>query len=106
MGVFRQILVAADLSEASAPAFRLALRLTKDQGATLTVVHVYPLPVAIYGMYPMAPPILEPSDQLQRAAESALRDWLRRIDPDTTTMTVVRDGIPATEILEQVKLSR
>jgi nucleotide-binding universal stress UspA family protein len=45
MGVFKNVVLASDFSEASAAAVELAIAIVRQDGAALTVVHVCELPV-------------------------------------------------------------
>ena len=46
MGSFERILLATDLSPASAPAFDIAVRIARENGARLLIAHVYRCPSA------------------------------------------------------------
>jgi nucleotide-binding universal stress UspA family protein len=62
MGVFKQVVLASDFSEASAGAVHLATSIARESGAALTVVHVSELPV-----FPEAIP---PADMLRSITEA------------------------------------
>jgi nucleotide-binding universal stress UspA family protein len=67
MGMFNRILVATDFSPASAPAVDEAVKLAREAGAELVLVHVYePLGAASFGGY-------IPSANLYDEIENALR---------------------------------
>jgi nucleotide-binding universal stress UspA family protein len=53
MSVFKHVLAATDLSDASAPALELAVSLAREAGARLTVVHACEIPVFPEGIPPV-----------------------------------------------------
>lgn len=53
MSVFKHVLAATDLSDASAPALELAVSIAREAGAQLTVVHACEIPVFPEGIPPV-----------------------------------------------------
>ncbi len=89
------ILHPTDFSKNSECAFQLATALARDYGAHLILLHVRPVPVAIYGYGEgMLPPDMD--------QEQDLRDELERIqvpDPNVWVSRRLEEGDPVTEIL-------
>jgi nucleotide-binding universal stress UspA family protein len=96
--------MATDLGEASEAAARVATSLARGQNASLSFLHVYVLPTTVYGAYPMLVSAV-PSDEVQKAAEGALAEWMRRFEGPAAHKSLVRPGDPADTILEEIKSS-
>ncbi len=97
MSTFHQLLVATDFQEASQRAVDLAVRLAKEQGAALTLLHVFEIPAWAYGAVDTAADLFTP---LQDAATEMLAKELARIRetlPEAKSM--LRSGRAAEETL-------
>jgi nucleotide-binding universal stress UspA family protein len=95
MSVFRHVLVATDLSDASTPAIDLAVSIARHGGAALTLVHACELPV-----FPEGTPPVDYVTPLTAAAGrrlDALLAGLRDRCPDARR--VLKVGPPWQEIL-------
>jgi len=95
MSVFKHVLVATDLSDASTPAIDLAISIARHGGAALTVVHACELPV-----FPEGIPPVDYVTPLTTAAGQRLDDLLvgvRGRCPDA--VRVLKVGSPWQEIL-------
>ena len=93
MTLYRTILMATDFSETSEDAFQEAVRLARDTGAVLRVVHVYQPPTAI--ALPFASvEIYETLDREAReGAARRLEPWIRRAaDRGVTATPLLRRG--------------
>jgi nucleotide-binding universal stress UspA family protein len=96
----RAILVAADFSGCSEDAFQVARALARDYGARLTMLHVA-----------TPPPFVTPGELQKLLAgpdgyRGALEDRLRQVypaAPPTAAQYLLRDGDPATEIVEAAR---
>ena len=90
---FRKIVATTDLSSESLSTVRYAIHLAKAQGASLTVLHVPPLPVTLY------PDTLVPIDltavagEIEEAARKQLDRWVKRYAGQLPIQAVVRRGI-------------
>jgi len=97
---FRRILLATDLSGASTPAFRTAVRLAKKDRAELVILHVVPgpTPVGIDGYVP--PKMYEEMERSMRAfAEKKLERLVRRgVQERVRVRTFVSKGRAQDEI--------
>lgn len=94
MLAIKNILYPTDFSKASEDAFRFAVSLARDYGATLTVLHVAEPPVVGYGEGPV------PFDPVQH--KEALRQRLHQLqahDPQVKVDWDLVEGHPTTEIL-------
>lgn len=104
---FTRILVPVDFSETSLHALRLAVKEARTHGAGLTLVHVGAVVWAgapgldIGGPTPI---LAQWNDEIAREHEAALRRVAREeVPPDLQVDCIVRDGVPATAILDAVK---
>jgi nucleotide-binding universal stress UspA family protein len=92
----RTILHPTDFSEHSQHAFRLACSLAREQGCSVTVLHVpEPPPFVSYGE-------MERSFQQPHGYKQELEEKLRQLKPPDTTVAAdyrLEEGDPATEIL-------
>jgi len=93
------LLVAVDFEEASRRAIDYAKQLAPPLGATLTLVHVYQLPVYTY---PGLDPAILPGfhHEVTVAAREAIEQLARAVDVQGA---LLREGDPATEILEAAR---
>ena len=104
--MFRKILVATDLTEASTPAVRAALELGRRFGAPVVALYVTEPPYTNRRWYaPFEPAETELLDTLRvRQREAAGRALERQVGEAETgqdrveVRTIVRDGIPADTI--------
>jgi nucleotide-binding universal stress UspA family protein len=94
MIAIRSILHPTDFSPRSEYAFRLACQLAKDHGATVTVLHVLPVPIAVFGNG-IVPP--EPENFREEMKEK-LRATASPV-PEVRLERMLVDGEPASEIL-------
>ena len=95
MSVFKHVLVATDLTEASAPAVELAISIARHLGAALTVVHACEVPLLPEGLPPVD--YVTPLTTAAGARLDALLDGLRPRCPDVRR--ALRIGPPWEEIL-------
>ena len=98
MLALRAILHPTDFSAHSRPALELACALARDHGGRLVLLHVHP-PEIVYGE--MAPIIEEPA--AVRAALKEELDLWRPTDRSVPTDCVLKEGNPATTIVETAK---
>jgi nucleotide-binding universal stress UspA family protein len=102
MKTFRHILVATDFSEASQPAVRLATELARQFGASLTLLHAFEYPRALYSEAALytgdfVEPVLED-------AETRMAEIVRGIDSDILEVEAkIRQGVPHEQILAAAK---
>ncbi len=99
MSTFSRIVVATDLAAPSAAAVDMAMRLARDEGAQLTLVHTFEVPVWAYAPYAMygGGDLVAP---VESAAQEALARELTRVRAVLPVATsVFRRGIPAVEIV-------
>jgi nucleotide-binding universal stress UspA family protein len=96
MGPFQNILVATDFGEASQRAEDVACELAAQFGAKLTLMHVWTVPTPAY-----AETITLPLEQIQRAAEEAMDNTVKRLRPKHAELrTIVVAGIPWRAIVD------
>jgi nucleotide-binding universal stress UspA family protein len=106
--MFRKLLIANDLSDASAQALRTGIELARLFGAAVDVVYVTMPPYAANHWY--VPHIGNDADMLQalsRREQEAARETLERTvaeatggEPGLAVTVAVKTGIPADVILE------
>ena len=109
MKLYRTILMASDLSPTSDDAFEEALRLAKEVGAELRILHVYepPMPVAL--PYPTAGlyDTFEQETQIREAAARTLERLIRRAgDRGVHATPLLRQGVPDYEITDAAARER
>src|SRR5260221_7481624 len=99
--MYRNILVAVDFSEPSKRALLMPSDLAREVGATLTILHVYQLPV-----YPLPDGVLLPTqtaitDLFERVNE-ALAGWMKEAESRGVAGVKTRsaDGAPWRAIVE------
>ena len=78
MALFRRILMATDLSPASDPAFEAAVRLARESGARLDVLHVYQVPTTVSVGYSPADVYFAYAVAERTDAETRLRELVSR----------------------------
>lgn len=101
MNTIKSILFATDFSAQAEAAFPLAVALARDYRARLIVAHVMPVPTVAYTVGNMA--LIEPEGS---AAE--IRERLKQFDPEDSriaTEFLVKEGDPATELLDMARKS-
>src|SRR5436853_254987 len=89
------ILHPTDFSDRSAYAFKVACALGRDYGARLVLLHVVPLPSAVYGEVVVMPPVDDDPQQLEEQFHR-----LQTADPTIHVEHRLIEGDPVTEILE------
>jgi nucleotide-binding universal stress UspA family protein len=96
----KRVVVATDFSDGSERALTVAVGYAKLLGATVDLVHVYPMPASgvmspVPGVVPMPPPPPDILDEIERRLD-ALGDKVRAagVDPLTTSL----EGKAADEI--------
>ena len=101
MTLYRTILMATDFSEASEGAFQEAVRLARDTGAALRVLHVYQPQTAVAMPFTTAE-IYETLDHEAREdAARRLEPWIRRAaDRGVAATPLLRRGLPGVEIVD------
>jgi len=102
MSTFKHILVPLDFGEPSRRALELAIELTQQFGAALTLVHVYEIPAMAYGG--LAPTAIDLVTPIMKAAQDELDRELtevRRRVP--TTKGILRSGVPWREIVAAIE---
>ncbi len=102
MGTFTNILVPIDFGEPSERALELAIELAKQNGAALTMLHVFDVPMSYPGMDLSPVDLLAP---IWAAAEKQLEDALAKVKtsiPEATQRTA--RGVPWREILATIEL--
>jgi nucleotide-binding universal stress UspA family protein len=102
----RPILLATDFSKASRPAFRYALRLAKETGAPLMIVHVFVPP--FLGGGEIFPRVYEEVvAQMRSEATRNLTRLLREAKKSGVTATAsLRHGVPHVEIARATRTRR
>jgi nucleotide-binding universal stress UspA family protein len=108
MKTFKNIIVATDFSESATNAYHYARQIASHLNASLTVMNVFELPVldpGVPNVYATMPSI----DELQKAAEKRLSNFIRETEDDSdTTMVASRVevkiqahiGFPADKLIE------
>lgn len=101
MTLYRTILMATDFSEASDDAFQEAVRLAREAGAVLRVLHVYQPPTTVAVPFATAE-IYESLDrEVRENAARRLEPWIRRaVDRGVTATPVLRQGLADLEIVD------
>lgn len=98
MPLFRTIAVATDLSDASAPALRLATRLASEQHARLVLVHVLEIPSYVYAGVMQSP--VDLVGPIEDAAKAELHEVFTRTKAEhSDTKSVLRRGVPSEQLL-------
>ncbi len=98
MQAFNHILAATDFSEPSQKAVQLATRLARNFKASLTLVHVFQYPRALYSESALyAGDLVEP---VLEDVESTMAQTVRSISRDIPqTSAKIRQGVPHEQIL-------
>ena len=104
MQPFKHILAATDLSEPSQKAVRLATQLARNFKASLTLVHVFEYPRALYSPAALyAGDLVEP---VLEEVEATMAQTLRSISRDIPQASAkIRQGVPYEQILAAAKES-
>jgi nucleotide-binding universal stress UspA family protein len=101
---FKKILMPTDFGAASDRALEVAVDFANKYDAQLLLLHVYPLPTAIYGMYAMTVPPSTLAADVEQAARVTLDQCLARITPRVANVeAVLRMGEPWDEIIRASK---
>ncbi len=99
MQPFAKIVVAVDFEAASQRAVDVAVAMSRASGASVTLLHVYALPIA-----PYAEGLVWPAADFEAAAKRALEREIARVaGPGTHVEGAVRCGGAADQIIEVVK---
>ncbi len=104
---FREILVPTDFSDTSRSALRLAVRMARDSGARLTVMHVGVVPhfyATELGMAgPAGPLFSQMTDEVNREQRRRLDQLCRdEVPEEVELVTLIRDGFAPEEVNAQV----
>ena len=103
MGLYGHILCALDFSPLAAAAFRAALELAREEGARLSLVHVYvPGTPLLPGERPAAAKGLSDRELVQRLRAYMERQYLAQAG-EVDCRLVLRRGHPSVEILAQLE---
>ena len=104
MQPFKHILAATDFSEPSQKAVRLATQLARNFKASLTLVHVFEYPRALYSPAALyAGDLVEP---VLEEVESTMEEMIRSISRDVPLVSAkIRQGVPYEQILAAAKES-
>ncbi|OGL09840.1 MAG: hypothetical protein A3I14_19600 [Candidatus Rokubacteria bacterium RIFCSPLOWO2_02_FULL_73_56] len=108
MTAFRRVLHATDFSKASAPAFARALETARTSRARLALVHVL-MPPAMFleDSVLSARTLRELREQARRGAQDRLAPFLARARRRRVrAVAVVREGLPADEIVAEARRRR
>lgn len=105
---FKNILVPVDFSDSGANAARLAVALAKQTGAEITLLHVGVVPhfyATELGMSgPSGPIFTQMSQEIAREQRHRLDEMAQQgIPSEMVCRTLIREGFPPEEILDQVK---
>jgi universal stress protein A len=101
---FKKILMATDFGAPSAYAIEAAIDLAKNYAAKLYVMHAYPLPTAIYGMYALTIPPAALAADVERGAREALDACVAKVMPRFANVeAVLRMGEAWEEIIRASK---
>ena len=105
MARMRRIVHPTDFSPASAPAFKKAVQLAKDNGATLAVLHVLPSLPMLPDAYIAATAYDDMLQAHRRQAESQMQKTVKRAQAAgvKATGTVVDVGVAAEQIVRFAK---
>ena len=106
--IFKNVLVAVDESPQADAALALAIELAREVSASLTIVHAMdPSIVATAGADTMASTAIEIElDELQAAGKELLEKAVARAKAaGLEVMSILRDGVPATTILDTARRS-
>ena len=101
-GPFQHILVPTDFTDTSRRALDVALELARASGASITLLHIWSLPMMGYGES-----LMWPREALERAAQEAMNDLLvatKKVHGKTDAL--LRQGSEATVIIEAVTSAR
>ncbi|MCB9779767.1 MAG: universal stress protein [Alphaproteobacteria bacterium] len=106
--MFQRILVPVDFSDASLQALRMAVALAREQGATVTALHVVASPAMITGELDMTPGDAamwsDLDTRLRDSARQRLGELLEaELDADVVGQATVREGYAPAEILAEAK---
>jgi nucleotide-binding universal stress UspA family protein len=98
MTAFKNVVVPVDFGDPSRHALELAVELAKQFGASLTLVHVWEIPVYSYSaVVPIPVDLYTPLQRLAREQLEALVEETKKKVPDTKG--ILKQGVPWREIL-------
>ena len=101
MNAFKNILVPVDFGEPSRHALEVAIDLAKQNGAALTVLHVFDVPLSYAGMDLSPMDLLAP---MWAAAQAELDSTLAKVKPALPNATqCMARGVPWREILTMIE---
>jgi nucleotide-binding universal stress UspA family protein len=89
----RRIAATTDLSPESLSAVREAIEIAKDQGASVTIVHVPVVPAVLCTAFGVAVDLGSLTSQIEEAARSTLHRWIQRNAKAVKTNLVLRHGL-------------
>lgn len=105
--MFHEILVPTDMSEGGLRALRLAIKLAREGGGRLTLLHVglTPVPVGLEGYGALSVELMSGvRDQIAAEQKHALEKLAREELPEGMEFrSVVREGYPPDEICEEAE---
>lgn len=105
MALFKHILVATDFGESSTQALQLAVELSSNLGAELTLVHIWEYPS--YGYMGVVPMPMDLGDQISKAAEACMATTVAKIkDRCPNVKTVVKMGLVGADLIHIVEERR
>ena len=108
MKLYRRILHPTDFSRASRPAFERAVKLARQEGAELLIVHVMVPPAPFVGNGYVSPKTYEDLEAAARkSAESQLKTVLARAKKaGARAKAILTEGIPVEQIVRAAKGKR
>jgi nucleotide-binding universal stress UspA family protein len=108
MRLYRRILHPTDFSRASRPAFERAVKLARQEGAELLIVHVMVPPAPFVGNGYVSPKTYEDLEAAARkSAESQLKAVLARANKaGARAKAILTEGIPVEQIVRAAKGKR
>ncbi len=108
MKLYRRILHPTDFSRASRPAFERAVKLARQEGAELLIVHVMVPPAPFVGDGYVSPKTYEDLEAAARkSAESQLKTVLARAKKaGARARAILTEGIPVEQIVRAAKGKR
>ncbi len=99
---FRKILATTDLSPESLSTVRYAVHLAKAQNASLVVLYVPALPLAIYPDALVSIDLAAIADEIDRAARKQLERWVKPHARHLPIKALVRRGVVVHETISAV----
>lgn len=98
-----KILCPTDFSSGADQALRVAVRIARETGAELVVLHAWHIPSSAYALEATFPPLVvqQIADESQRALDGALREATAGGAKHVTGK--LRSGVPWTQIVEELE---